>query len=89
VSVGPAWGRHRVLTAELAAALGLPKLARRAVLTLEVGQPPRMEIEMRVVDARGRPIIEERPGEYGEGVARRLAKVQFMVRLERFPDAKT
>lgn len=34
-----------VLTAELARALGLPKHARKAVLTLEAGQLPTLDIE--------------------------------------------
>lgn len=77
----------RELTGALAKALGLPKNTVRAVLTLDATEPPRLELTMHATDAAGRPIVEEVPGEYGEGVERRIAQVQFMVRLERFPDA--
>jgi hypothetical protein len=77
----------RELTAALAKALGLPKNTVRAVLTLDATEPPRLEMTMHATDAAGRPIVEEVPGEYGEGVERRIAQVHFMVRLERFPDA--
>ncbi len=73
------------LTRELSQALGLPKYTTRAVLTLEAGQVPRLELTMLVLDHAGRPVVEQVPGEYGEGVARRIAQVQFMVRLEHFP----
>ena len=78
----------RSLTAELAAALGLPKFTSRAVLTLDVDRPPRLELTVHCFDGAGRPIVEETPGQYGEGVARRIAQVRFMVRLERFEEEK-
>jgi hypothetical protein len=77
----------RELIAALAKALGLPKNTVRAVLTLDATEPPRLELTMDATDAAGRPIVEEVPGEYGEGMERRIAQVQFMVRLERFPGA--
>lgn len=72
------------LTRELCAALGLPKMTRRAVLTLEVGQLPALDLDVACSDTEGRPIVEELPGAYGNGVARRIASVQFMVRLVPF-----
>lgn len=72
------------LTKDLCKALGLPKMTTRAVLTLAAGEPPRLQIEMLATDSKGKPIVETSAGEYGEGVARRLATVQFMVRLEPF-----
>lgn len=77
----------RELTTALGKALGLPKNTVRAVLTLDNTESPRLELTMLATDTAGRPIVEEVPGEYGEGVERRIAQVQFMVRLERFPDA--
>ena len=74
------------LTRELAKALGLPKHTTRAVLTLQAGEPPRMQLTVNVTDSAGNPILEQVPGKYGEGIARRIAQVQFMVRLEQFPD---
>jgi hypothetical protein len=74
----------RQLTDELCKAMGLPKSTRKAVLTLEAGQPPRLELEMYCLDATGRHIVETLPGEYGEPFVRRLASVRFMVRLEPF-----
>jgi hypothetical protein len=56
------------------------------VLTLEAGKPPTLHLTVLATDTNGRPIIEEALGEYGEGVERRLAQVQFMVRLAPFPD---
>ncbi len=74
----------RQLTAELALALGLPRYTKRAVLTLEVGEPPRIEPDVICTDAAGHPIIETLPREYGEPAAQRLASVRFMLRLEPF-----
>ena len=37
------------LTRELAKALGLPKHTTRAVLTLQAGEPPRMQLTVNVV----------------------------------------
>lgn len=85
---GPALKSGRGLTQEIAAALGLPKNTARAVLTLDVYQPPRLEITMNVTDSAGRFVLEEVPSKFTQGLALRIAKVQFMVRLERFPDAK-
>lgn len=73
------------LTAELAQALGLPRNTTRAVLTLEAGEAPLLEVSMFAIDRKGQPLVEVVPGEYGEGVARRLARVEFMLRLEAFP----
>lgn len=74
----------RKLTAELAHALGLPKYTTRAVLTLDIHQPPRIELDVICTDATGKPIVEALPGEYGEPMVRRLASVHFMLRLEPF-----
>lgn len=79
----------RELTAALAKALGLPKHTVRAVLTLDATDAPRLELTMLAMDATGRPIVEEAPGKYGEAIEHRVARVHFMVRLERFPDAIT
>lgn len=77
----------RALNAELARALGIPGKTRKAVLTLEAGKAPRLELDMLVTDARGAPVFEPEPdAQPGETMAMRLARVRFMVRLERFPD---
>jgi hypothetical protein len=77
----------RQLTAELARALGLPKHTTRAVLTLDAKAPPRIELTMHATNPDGKLIVETYSGECGEALARRVAQVQFMVRLEHFPDA--
>ena len=46
------------LNRALAAALGLPKLTTRAVLTLEVGKLPRIELDVLCADANERPFLE-------------------------------
>ena len=68
----------------LANALGLPKYTTRAVLTLEAGKSPTLDLTVLATDKDFRPIVETVKGEYGSGLAKRLASVQFMVRLERF-----
>jgi hypothetical protein len=73
------------LTAELAKAIGLPPRSTKAVLTLEVGKMPTLEVTCHPTDSAGHLIVERVPGEYGEGLVRRFAQVQFMLRLERFP----
>ncbi len=79
----------RQLTAEIAKALGLPKHTVRAVLTLDAEGPPRLELTVLATDAKGLLILEEVPRQHGDDVAARLAQVQFMVRLERFPEVGT
>ena len=76
----------RQLTAALCEALGVPKTATKAVLTLEVGRPPTLELTMICTDKAGRMLLEDARGENGEAVERRVAKVRFMVRLEVFAD---
>ena len=39
----------RKLTAELAHALGLPKYTTREVLTLDIHQPPRIELDVMAI----------------------------------------
>lgn len=75
----------RNLTVELARALGLPKNTTKAVLTLEAGKLPRLELTMHCVDGSGLLVVEPNP-QMG-GAAQRIASVQFMVRLEHFPEA--
>lgn len=72
------------LADEIAKALGLPKYTKKAVLTLEPCKLPTIELTMYCADDLGRVITEtiETP----EGVVQRLAQVQFMLRLERFPE---
>lgn len=70
------------LTRDLATALGVPGNATRAVLTLEAGEPPKLELTMLVRDSSGRVVLKDAPREYGEPLAKRIAQVQFMVRLE-------
>lgn len=72
------------LTNDIANILGLPKFTTKAVITLEADKLPTIEITAFVMDKDGRPVIEETSGEYGNGIAKRLAEVQFMVRLEPF-----
>lgn len=76
------------LTAALAKALGLPANTVRAVLTLDAYEPPMLELTVNAIDAQGHPIVLEASGAYGESVERRIAQVQFMVRLERFQDSR-
>lgn len=73
------------LTNELAKALGLPQRTTKAVLTLQSGKMPTLELICIPGDTAGHPCVETVPGEYGEGLVRRFAQVQFMLRLERFP----
>jgi hypothetical protein len=77
------------LTLELAAALGVPKGATRAVLTLEVGEPPRIEVTVYATDNMGNFRLEAAPAELGTGMAERLALVSFVVRLERATEPRT
>jgi hypothetical protein len=70
------------LTAELAQALGLPPYCTKAVLTLEPLELPKLWVECLVVDETGRPIVCN--GAPPEGVAARIQKVGFMLRLEPF-----
>lgn len=72
----------RQLTADLAKALGLPKHTKKAVLTLEAGELPTLEMTMHATDTNGRLVLEADPG---DPVAKRVAQVQFMVRLVPFP----
>lgn len=74
------------LTRALSKALGLPKHTKRAVLTLDASEPPRLELTVLATDAQGRLIVEAGPVDGAEGAARRLAQVQFMLRLEPFAD---
>jgi hypothetical protein len=71
------------LTRALSKALGLPKHTKRAVLTLDASEPPRLELTVLATDAQGRLIVEADPE---GGAADRLAQVQFMLRLEPFSD---
>ncbi len=64
------------LNAALCKALGLPKQTRRAVITLEAGQDPKVEIECFELPLR---IVHDE-----DGVAS-LARLEFMIRLAPFP----
>lgn len=77
----------RELTWALARALGLPKTTVWAVLTLNADEPPMLDVTMLATDGAGNFIVESVPSHCGEGVDRRIAKVHFMLRLERFPEA--
>lgn len=64
------------LNRDLALALGLPKSATRAVLTLQAGEFPRLEVECNRIPLE--IITNPDTGEQS------LASVQFMLRLEPF-----
>ena len=64
------------LNRELALALGLPNATTRAVLTLQVGEFPRLEVVCHQIPLA--IIIDPDTG------ARSLGSVQFMLRLEPF-----
>jgi hypothetical protein len=66
------------LTSDLATALGVGR-CRRAVLTLEVGEYPRLEVEYHVFDT-----VTESATKKVDGIASRLGNVQFKLRLEPF-----
>lgn len=77
----------RDLNRELAQALGLPKGTVRAVLTLDAHEPPRIDITAHVHDANGLLILEPDPSDpHAAPLARRIARVRFLIRLERIPD---
>ena len=71
------------LTNELARALGLPRGTTRAVLTLQVGELPTMELSALVINRDGLWVIDTER-EVDGNMVQRLASVQFMVRLEPF-----
>lgn len=64
------------LNAALARAFGLPSKTRRAVITLEAGQLPKIEIECLEMPLR---IVHDHDG------IKSLASLNFMIRLEPFP----
>lgn len=66
------------LSLELARALGMPPNCRKLVLTLEVGEVPRIVYECNVVEH----IPREISGPVVDPV--RIRQLQFMVRLEPF-----
>ena len=70
------------ITVEIAEALGIPNHTTRAVLTLEAGKLPTLELTMLVLDHKGSAVVEK----FNDGthIGERLKKVQFMVRLEPF-----
>lgn len=74
------------LVAELAAALGLPTRTRRAVLTLEAGKLPLLEVEMYVRDGAGHFVLDPWRGDPGKNAAERIKSITFMLRLEPFKD---
>jgi diacylglycerol kinase family enzyme len=47
-----------LLANELAVALGLPKGTTRAVLTLEAGKMPTIDLTMYITDANGQLVLE-------------------------------
>lgn len=64
------------LNAALCRSLGLPQQTRRAVITLEAGEAPKIAIECLEMPLR---IIDDVDG------IKRLAALEFMIRLEPFP----
>jgi len=64
------------LNRDLALALGLPKFTTRAVLTLQAGEMPRLEVEFNEWPPRF--VTDPSTGKF------KLATVQFMLRLEPF-----
>lgn len=74
-----------LLANQLAKALGIPKGTVRAVLTLEAGKAPTIDLTMLVQDSNGQLVLEDEPGS-DNTVLKRLAQVQFMIRLEPYPD---
>lgn len=64
------------LNAALCRALGLPKQTRRAVITLEAGQDPKVEIECFELPLR---FVQDPDG------INSIARLNFMIRLEPFP----
>lgn len=64
------------LNAALCRSLGLPQQTRRAVITLEAGQDPKIEIECFELPLR---FVHD------EGGIASLARLEFMIRLEPFP----
>jgi hypothetical protein len=69
------------LTNALGAALGLPKGTTKAVLTLEVGKLPTLEITMFALDYSLTP-----QRLFGSKAAEEIPKIHFMLRLEPFPE---
>ena len=67
---------HHELNRDLALALGLPNGTTRAVLTLQVGEFPRLEVVCHQIPLA--IIIDPNTG------AQSLGSVQFMLRLEPF-----
>jgi hypothetical protein len=79
----------RQLSYELAQALGLPPLTQKAVLTLEVGKYPTLEVTALVkggvsIAAGTEPVLNA-DGSATIPLARQLSRVQYIVRLEPFP----
>lgn len=67
---------HVDLNLALCRAFGLPTKTRRAVITLEAGQLPKIAIECFELPLR--IVVDE------DGI-KDLAKLEFMIRLEPFP----
>lgn len=74
----------RELTHALAQALGLPHGTSKAVLTLERGKAPTLDVTMFAKDSRGEFVIEAFPHDVDMPVERRIAQVQFMLQLAPF-----
>jgi hypothetical protein len=64
------------LNAALCRALGLPTQTRRAVITLEAGQDPKVEIECFELPLR---VVQDHEG------IKSIASLNFRIRLEPFP----
>lgn len=73
------------LTNQLARAIGLPRHCTRAVLTLQAGALPTIDLTVLCTDARGAFILEPDPQGIAD-MAKRIAEVQFMVRLVPFDE---
>lgn len=68
------------LTNALAKALGVPNGCTKAVLTLEVGKVPTLQLDLLAIGLHaglGKIVGEKSPDE--------LRKIEFMLRLEPFP----
>lgn len=68
------------LTSELAKALGLPKHLTKAVLTLEAGKAPRIDVTMLMADRAGSGFVLTAAGD-------EIRRINFSYRLVRFGEA--
>lgn len=72
------------LSNEIARALGLPRYTTRAVITIEAGKLPLVEVEAIAVSPDGGLLLA--PPCDGGSIGDRLRTIRFMLRLEPFPN---